>query len=71
MLFVGVSRYKIVRHRVTWILGTWVTVKMSPQLRPSLYSVLVPLLARNEDLAVWNTLFPFQFQHLFVHIYYI
>lgn len=45
-------RYKIIRHRVTWILGTWVTVKMSPQLRPSLYSVLVPLLARNEDLAV-------------------
>lgn len=45
-------RYKIIRHRVTWILGTWVTVKMSPHLRPSLYSLLVPLLTRNEDLAV-------------------
>ena len=53
------SRYKIIRHRVTWILGTWVTVKMSPQLRPSLYSVLVPLLARNEDLAVRMCSFPF------------
>ena len=45
-------RYKIVRHRVVWLLGTWVTVKMSPELRPSVYAVLVPLLTRNEDLAV-------------------
>ena len=52
VLFSSHSRYKIIRHRVTWLLGTWVTVKMSPQLRPSLYSVLVPLLTRNEDLAV-------------------
>ena len=61
-----ICRYKMVRHRVTWILGTWVTVKMSPQLRPSLYSVLVPLLAGNEDLAVRTFPFPFHYVLLLV-----
>lgn len=40
------------RYRVVWLLGEWVTVKMSSFLRPSLYSVLVPILARTEDMAV-------------------
>ena len=49
-------RYKIVRYRVVWLLGQWVTVKMSPSLRPSLYSVVVPILAQTEDMAVsWRT----------------
>ena len=54
------ARYKIIRHRVVSIMSQWVTVKMSPQLRSSLYSVLVPLLARNEDLAVRSILIPFR-----------
>lgn len=45
-------RYKIVRHRVVWLLGNWVAVKMSTELRPSLYSVLVSVLQPCEDLVV-------------------
>ncbi len=45
-------RYKIVRHRVVWVIGSWVTVKLSNEFWPSVYSVIVPLLTQNEDLAV-------------------
>ena len=50
--FVTPYRYKIVRHRVVWLLGNWVGVKMSPSLRPSLYSVLTQVLQPSEDLVV-------------------
>lgn len=46
------TRYKLVRHRVVWLLGQWVTVKMSSSLRPSLYSVLTPLLGAGEHMAI-------------------
>ena len=42
----------MVRHRVVWLLGQWVTVKMSSSLRPSLYAAIIPILAANEDLVV-------------------
>ena len=45
-------RYKIVRHRVVWLLGNWVGVKMSSSLRPSLYSVLTQVLQPSEDIVV-------------------
>jgi len=45
-------RYKIVRHRVVWLLGNWVGVKMSSSLRPSLYSVLSQVLQPTEELAI-------------------
>lgn len=58
--YVSLTRYKIVRHRVVWLLGQWVTVKMSSSLRPSLYSVVVPILAQTEDMAVRDLyFFPF------------
>ena len=53
-----VCRYKMVRHRVVWLLGQWVTVKMSSSLRPSLYAVLVPILAPSEDVVVSTCMFP-------------
>lgn len=45
-------RYLLVRYRVVWLLGHWVTVKMSTELRPSLYSCLLQLLHPSERLLV-------------------
>lgn len=47
-----VHRYLLVRYRVVWLLGHWVTVKMSTELRPSLYSCLLQLLHPSEKLLV-------------------
>ena len=46
------SNYRIVRRRVCWLLGQWSGVKLSPQLRPRLYELLMPMLASEEDLVV-------------------
>lgn len=44
--------YRIVRRRVVWLIGQWSGVKLSPELRPKLYEILLPLLERSEDLVV-------------------
>ena len=46
--------YRIVRRRVVWLIGQWSGVKLSPELRPKLYEILLPLLEKNrgEDLVV-------------------
>ena len=44
--------YRIVRRRVIWLLGCWTGVKMSSELRPTLYTILIPLLNPTEDLVV-------------------
>lgn len=44
--------YRIIRRRVVWLCAQWVGVKMSPNLRPTLYQALVPLLNSNEDFVV-------------------
>jgi len=46
------SNYRIVRRRVCWLLGQWSGVKLSPQLRPRLYELLMPMLSSQEDLVV-------------------
>ncbi|XP_013780751.1 importin-11-like [Limulus polyphemus] len=46
------SSYRIIRRRVTWLIGQWVGVKLSPELRPILYEALLPLLDEQEDLVV-------------------
>jgi len=46
------SNYRIVRRRVCWLLGQWSGVKLSPQLRPRLYELLMPMLGSQEDLVV-------------------
>jgi hypothetical protein len=44
--------YRIIRRRVAWLLGQWSAVKLSPELRPMLYSSLLNLLESGEDMAV-------------------
>lgn len=44
--------YRIVRRRVAWLIGQWVGVKLSPELRPVLYKTLVECLDPSEDLVV-------------------
>lgn len=46
------SNYRIVRRRAAWLVGQWSGVKLSPELRPKLYQILVPLLKQDEDLVV-------------------
>ena len=46
------SNYRIVRRRAAWLIGQWSGVKLSPELRPRLYEILVPLLNTGEDLVV-------------------
>ena len=51
-LSVGESNYRIVRRRVCWLMGQWSGVKLSPELRPRLYEMLMPMLTNNQDLVV-------------------
>ena len=46
------SNYRIVRRRAAWLLGQWSGIKLSPELRPRLYQILLPLLDPTEDLVV-------------------
>ncbi|XP_072272468.1 importin-11 [Pyxicephalus adspersus] len=45
------DRYKLLRRRVIWLIGQWVSVKFQADLRPSLYEVIVNLL-QDQDLVV-------------------
>ncbi|KAH7967139.1 hypothetical protein HPB49_023016 [Dermacentor silvarum] len=51
-LKVSEPRYRIVRRRVAWLIGQWVGVKMSPELRPVLYKALIESLDPSEDLVI-------------------
>ena len=51
-LGVGQSNYRIVRRRVCWLMGQWSGVKLSPEFRPKLYEMLMPMLTNNQDLVV-------------------
>jgi hypothetical protein len=51
-LQVNEPRYKIVRHRVVWLIGNWATVKLSPSLLTSIYSTLLAVLRPQEDLVI-------------------
>ncbi|GAB6031945.1 Importin-11 [Chamberlinius hualienensis] len=44
--------YKIIRRRVIWMIGQWVAVKLSTELRPLLYESILPLLRVEEDMVV-------------------
>ncbi|GFS79489.1 importin-11 [Nephila pilipes] len=44
--------YHIIRRRVIWLIGQWVGVKMSPEMRPLLYEVILQLLGSDENLIV-------------------
>ncbi|XP_069137987.1 importin-11-like [Argopecten irradians] len=44
--------YRIIRRRVIWLCGQWVSVNMSVATRPLLYQTVLPLLNKEEDLVV-------------------
>ncbi|KAB5511424.1 hypothetical protein PHYPO_G00250650, partial [Pangasianodon hypophthalmus] len=45
------SRYKVIRRRVIWLVGQWISVKFKPELRPLLYEIILSLL-QDPDLVV-------------------
>ncbi|XP_047197226.1 importin-11 [Hippoglossus stenolepis] len=45
------SRYKLIRRRVIWLIGQWISVKFKSDLRPLLYEVILSLM-QDPDLVV-------------------
>ncbi|KAM6944446.1 importin-11 [Lycodopsis pacificus] len=50
-LQVGHHRYKLIRRRVIWLVGQWISVKFKSDLRPLLYEVILSLM-QDPDLVV-------------------
>lgn len=48
------SRYKLIRRRVIWLIGQWISVKFKSDLRPLLYEVILSLM-QDPDLVVRHT----------------
>lgn len=48
-------RYKLIRRRVIWLIGQWISVKFKPELRPLLYEVILSLM-QDPDLVVSESL---------------
>ncbi|XP_044757044.1 importin-11 [Coccinella septempunctata] len=46
------NNYRIIRRRVSVLMGKWAGIKLSPKLRPSLYECVINLLSCQEDMAV-------------------
>lgn len=46
------NNYRVIRRRVSWLIGNWTGIKLSPELRPALYECVVGLLSSEEDMAV-------------------
>ncbi|KZC04053.1 PREDICTED: importin-11 [Dufourea novaeangliae] len=46
------NNYRIIRRRVCWLIGQWTTVKLSTELRPKVYELMVEVLSPDEDLGV-------------------
>ncbi|XP_034176421.1 importin beta11 isoform X2 [Osmia lignaria lignaria] len=46
------NNYRIIRRRVCWLIGRWTSVKLSAELRPELYELMVEVLSPEEDLGV-------------------
>lgn len=47
-----VDSYRIIRRRVIWLVGCWISVKMSPSLRPAVYESIISLLQPTEDIVI-------------------
>ncbi|XP_063043759.1 importin-11 [Engraulis encrasicolus] len=45
------NRYKLIRRRVIWLIGRWISVKFKSDLRPVLYEVILNLM-QDPDLVV-------------------
>ncbi|KAG0325424.1 Importin-11, partial [Podila humilis] len=46
------SNFKIIRRRIAWMIGKWVSVNVSKAARPTLYTIMLHLLRPEEHLAV-------------------
>ncbi|CAH1127188.1 unnamed protein product [Ceutorhynchus assimilis] len=46
------NNYRVIRRRVTDLIGKWIGIKLSGELRPALYECFVGLLAPEEDMVV-------------------
>uniref|UniRef100_H3DQ48 Uncharacterized protein n=1 Tax=Tetraodon nigroviridis TaxID=99883 RepID=H3DQ48_TETNG len=44
-------RYKLIRRRVIWLIGQWISVKFKSDLRPVLYEIILSLM-QDPDLVV-------------------
>jgi len=47
-----VDSYRIIRRRVVWLVGCWMSVKVSPSLRPTVYECILLLLQPAEDVVI-------------------
>uniref|UniRef100_A0A672GE53 Importin-11 n=1 Tax=Salarias fasciatus TaxID=181472 RepID=A0A672GE53_SALFA len=61
-LQVSHHRYKLIRRRVIWLIGQWISVKFKSDLRPLLYEVILSLM-QDPDLVVRN-------QQTFIHFFF-
>ncbi|EFN85422.1 Importin-11 [Harpegnathos saltator] len=46
------NNYRIIRRRVCWLIGQWTSIKLSAELRPDVYMLMVEALSPTEDLGV-------------------
>ncbi|KAI8331595.1 armadillo-type protein [Chlamydoabsidia padenii] len=46
------ASYKILRRRIAWLLGRWVTESVSADCRTTIYEILLQLMVEEEDLVV-------------------
>ena len=51
----SVCSYKLIRRRVIWLIGQWISVKFKSDLRPLLYEAILGLM-QDPDLVVSLTL---------------
>ncbi|TRY54415.1 hypothetical protein DNTS_023688 [Danionella cerebrum] len=56
-------RYKLIRRRVIWLIGQWISVKFKPELRPLLYEIILNLM-QDPDLVYLESIFGLLFQLL-------
>lgn len=43
---------RVLKRRVAWLIGQWLTVRLNPEYRPELYNILIGLLNPEQDMAV-------------------
>uniref|UniRef100_A0A672GHX6 Importin-11 n=1 Tax=Salarias fasciatus TaxID=181472 RepID=A0A672GHX6_SALFA len=60
-LQVSHHRYKLIRRRVIWLIGQWISVKFKSDLRPLLYEVILKLLWLCCCTSIFDTLCYFVF----------
>ncbi|KAL6626092.1 ARM repeat-containing protein [Neocallimastix sp. 'constans'] len=44
--------FVIIRRRISWLISKWISVKVSKEIRPKIYELLISLLVPEEDLVI-------------------